>query len=263
MKDRISVDQYTRMSHFYRGILKHRKHFENQSEVVDAIIQETFKSNNLSILDAACGTGDVVEILYNSGYKNISATDGSEEMIKFFSKDLIKKIQVQVCPWINLDDYFLKNNPFDLIYILGHSLPHACIDEIPRIFSYIYKGLKPNGIFLFDVRTWVKGEDQKLIQPGRPANVYRDLGIVTTEDGNYHIEDKVTYNDNIQHAVYRIRKLLSENPESNSEEILELNYSIFNVHEAISMLELAGFNPDKIQQLKFDNWSYIVIKCTK
>ena len=108
-----------------------REHFEAQVLLLDFISNRKGISKNSRILDAACGTGDVVLEHNKKGFNKVSALDGSEVMLEQFPAKSLP-FSVECCNWKSLGKYFDRYGQFDFIYILGNSFPHLEIESIPR-----------------------------------------------------------------------------------------------------------------------------------
>ena len=127
-------------------------------EATVAFYMEILRREGLSprtVVDLACGTGSVTEILARKGYR-VTAVDMSEEMLTeaamktmdmeqppVYSRQLLQNLRLPrgvdmaVCALDSLD------------YILD---PADCKEAIRRA----YKALNPGGIFIFDVNTLEK-----------------------------------------------------------------------------------------------------------
>ena len=124
-------------------------------EVTVAFYEEILRREGLAprtVVDLACGTGSVTEILARKGYR-VTGVDMSEEMLTeaamktmdmeqppMYSCQLLQELRLPrgvdmaVCALDSLD------------YILD---PADCKEAIRRA----YKALNPGGIFIFDVNT--------------------------------------------------------------------------------------------------------------
>ena len=252
------MSNYTMLSKCYREIMKQRGHFEKQVSLLDFIFKRKKISKNKRILDAACGPGDVVLELYIKGFNQLAALDGSKDMLDQLTVKA-PPFSVEYCDWKFLSRYFDEKGQFDIIYILGHSLPHLKIEIIPETFQMIHEGLNDGGLFIFDIRPWEYTVDGKLKQPHRVPGVYRLLGIVHIDGNEYWIEEKVSYTKNYQKVLYRFTNV--DNNAAYIEE--ELRYSIFDHLQAQEWLQMAGYAKNKIETLQHPSWPHLVIVCEK
>src|SRR5689334_4008265 len=74
---------YARFAPCYVPMVRERKHFEKQVAVVKCLLGELGNSRAKppKVLDAACGTGDVLGMLAEDGNLSLAGADGSHEMI--------------------------------------------------------------------------------------------------------------------------------------------------------------------------------------
>lgn len=105
-----------------------------------------------TVLDLACGTGSVTEILARKGY-NVTGVDMSEEML---TQALSKVMDLEPVPRFLCQKLQELNLPrgFDLAVCALDSLdyitdPEDCAEAIRRVYKY----LNPGGVFIFDVNT--------------------------------------------------------------------------------------------------------------
>ena len=120
-----------------------------------AFYQEILKRegvNPRTVLDLACGTGSVTEILARKGY-TVTGVDMSEEML---TQALSKVMDLENMPRFLCQKLQELNLPrgFDLAVCALDSLdyitdPGDCAEAIRRVYKY----LNPGGIFIFDVNT--------------------------------------------------------------------------------------------------------------
>ncbi len=111
-------------------------------------IFKKFEFSPSTILDVACGTGDLIAKLHKDGFKVIG-TDVSPEMIKVAkTKNPSLKFGVKDMSKLKLD------KTFDLIICAFDSLNYIKNEnQIDSTFFKIHKHLNKNGFFIFDVNT--------------------------------------------------------------------------------------------------------------
>jgi len=114
---------------------------------------ELINKENISVLDVACGTGDMIESFLK--YKNdinIIGLDPSKEMLKIAKEKLpnIKFIQGYAT------DLPFENNTFDIVSI---SFGIRNVIETQKAIEEFYRVLKPNGILLILEFTKSNGEN--------------------------------------------------------------------------------------------------------
>jgi len=200
------ADSYCMFSLYYQGLVKSRGHFENQADIVRTLAHR-FSSKEVRILDAACGTGDVLALLANE-FLSISGLDGSPEMLKYaLSNKLLEGVPLTCCRWNNLDSFFSRTGKYDLIYLLGNSIAHTenLSSFIEILGSILVNGLSKNGVLAFDMRDWVWDQEKRhLIQPNRPIGVEKTLESITVDRSEIAVTETCTYDPERQYVKYKI-----------------------------------------------------------
>lgn len=98
------------------------------------------------LLDLCCGTGHLMQPLLQRGYK-VTGLDGSEAMLDYAHQNAPQGEFI-------LGDArtFKLTERFDGVVSSSASLNHILsIDELKAVFSSVYRALKPNGLFMFDL----------------------------------------------------------------------------------------------------------------
>ena len=254
-------DLYENFAVYYKELAEKRNHFGLQVEVLKGLFQELEIDQNDKILDAACGTGAVGNELFNSGFINISLTDGSKDMINLAKKNIHQKIPIKKHNWEKLDSYFEKSKNFNSIIIFGNSLAHVKIESLNQMFCNIYKGLKKGGYFIFDMREWMNDDTGNCIQPNNPNNSTVDLGSITINGTNFTVTGEIKYDyiKNTQIVSYVIKNSETRKIENS----IFLEYSIFSLDDILPILLEAGFKNENVQIRNHNNWSYQIICCMK
>lgn len=247
-------NSYQVLHQVYRELAKQRHHFENQLQALQLLFKMHGIKKQARILDAACGTGDTVIGLHSLGYKTIFAVDGSEHQLSQWPQYDYDIPRLQ-CNWIKLDRYFEKQEPFDFIYFLGHSLPHLPLDKLPQLLNSVFTSLSKNGILAFDIRPWIKLHNGQLMQVGREEGVTRLLGTMEVGNQPHWLFEEVRYKGVIQEVQYQ---LLAES-NNNISHVDELTYYMYHWETAIDLLINAGFRRKDISVLQLPNWPYLVI----
>lgn len=119
------------------------------------------------VLDLGCGYGWHCKYAAEQGAKEVLGLDLSEKMIaEAASRNSGENIAYRVC---GLDEYDYPENTWDLVVC---NLVLHYVADLEAVYSRIYRTLKPNGTFLFNIehpvftsgvrQDWIYGED------GRP-----------------------------------------------------------------------------------------------
>ncbi|MHC1723423.1 MAG: class I SAM-dependent methyltransferase [Aminipila sp.] len=151
-----------------------------------------YDSNDLSILDSACGNGIQATALALNGYK-VTATDISSQMVKLTEENAYKHgvdIETAVKGWADLPTFF--SNQFDIVFCTGNSIVHSANEEERQVNLYsLSQVIKPNGTLVIETRNWDK---------------------IVKEQKTYTAYDKVSYDDNDYIPLYhwRIRGIEEE-----------------------------------------------------
>lgn len=251
---------YAKLAPYYRPMLEKRDHFAKQLKLLNVFLSRYGTSRTARILDAACGTGDVVTGLHTMGYSQVAGVDASEDMLaQAQALQGVADVPLQKCRWQELDRYLGSYGNYDVIFILGHALPHAEKEEIPAIVRNVYNGLNPGGIFVFDIRMWTRVQDGSLVQPGRQIGIFRWLGKFRSGKHCYWVDDCCEYESGRQYITYRFRRINDGGLGWDHEERLVLSYTPFEPEEALRWLQDAGFRQIEVQQPDPKKWPYMLV----
>jgi len=257
-----AIESYRKCAPYARQLMGSRKHVEPQVEIVRQLAASC-RIDRPRILDAACGTGDVLEVLVKEGYDAFGC-DASPDMLRLAAKlpGLSGSARLlPACRWQELAPLFRKQQ-FDLIYILGNSFAHAPSIEIESVFNTLYDGLQTNGVFAFDMRPWVLNEAQQLRQANRPENVRRKLAEFESNGARFLIEDSCTYIGESQRITYFIRNVDPQN--LGGADSFSLEYALINEDQIQALLKASLFRREGTRFLpKSSEWPYNVLVCEK
>lgn len=114
---------------------------------VITILKKKFDSKNISILDAACGTGGLMEVLTEAGFNHISGFDVSDYAASLARKKTGKEINV-----LNLKeaDLVYDLHSFDVI-ICNDALYFIGEDQLPLVLKQLWSLLKKDGVFMINL----------------------------------------------------------------------------------------------------------------
>jgi len=164
-------------------------------------LNELIKYYNINVkkvLDLACGTGNM-SIRFAGDYKKVLGIDISGEMLKIAGqkannkrKENIKFIQSDLRNFNLSDRVDLAFSVFDsLNYILS-------LSDLKSVFKNVYKSLKDDGIFVFDLNTINR---LRSIKPGTSMFTgdnytcfWKD--IVKPESNKWQVKLKIHFDDN-------------------------------------------------------------------
>lgn len=246
---------YDALARFYGPLVRQSGRVETEIALLCMLLRRAGVPQSARILDAACGTGDVLAGLRRHGYTRSVGLDGSPGMVAY-AREILTPTDVTVCDWSSLSDYFKSNGTFDVVFLLSMSLPHAMQEDLPTIIESIQNGLNPNGLLFFDTRDWHLEPDGTLKEWNRPATVYRWLEPVTIADKLYWIDDQCFYDANRQHVIYRIGDC--ESSSDTTIEKVELSYAAVPLDQWRHWLRESGF--EEIEAMQPRDWPYIVLR---
>jgi len=230
---------YRVFARYYRAFFQKRKHFKNQSLALKELLEVTRMPQNARILDAACGTADVLDHLYGHGYRNLFGIDGCHEMLaEAASLQAFGSLSLVRCRWQDVDTYFSSHGQFDLIFMLGLSLSHVKREEIPGFVKKMKSGLRQDGVFAFDMRKWIYDQNGVLVEPNRPIGVWRQLGTILIEGQKHRAEDHCVYDsEGYQKVTYRFKTGITKNADFVENVV---SFCIFDTQDVRRWLEDAG-----------------------
>ena len=106
------------------------------------------------ILEMGCGTGNLTKELASYGYE-ILAFDNSMEMLNMAFPKLVDKDRVNL---IYADiKHFDFNSNYDVIISLLDVINYFTDEkELKKMFENVYRGLRPGGVFIFDLNSYNK-----------------------------------------------------------------------------------------------------------
>ena len=243
-------DKYDLFSKYYRQLIHATKHVENENNAVRHVISDLQIDMQHSILDAACGSGDLLYYLKNNGYNNVSGLDASIGMINK-AKELLPNIPYFHTCWESMNNHVLDR--YDYIFILSISLLHALQEDFPLVFRNIYQVLNVSGVFVFDNRFWNIHQGE-ILQVNRSIDRYSNEVVINIDNVEIVIDSICRYLDDRQYIKYRIRY-------EEKEEYIEVSYSRITTETLINMLYDAGFS--KVKTNHFAEWPYEILYAFK
>lgn len=247
---------YDLFSNYYRELIYSSGHFENEVKTITKIAGEHCGNVDCKILDAACGTGDALNILHKLGYRNIEGLDGSLEMIER-ARHILPHYNLHNIKWEDLHESTICYKQYDLIFLISMSLAHAQENDIDSILKSFYNMLSPNGTLVFDNRPWRVKQDF-LFENNRPVNAYNNPRKVVVNQRSWIIDDKCEYTEGKQKITYRIK---DENNKQEEVIYIPLYYSKILTSKYLELLNKIGFR--KCYSHQVSDWPYELLYSTK
>jgi len=235
-----SIEAYKIAARYYEFIASGRNHFELQVRVVNELIKR-YRLKKPRILDAACGSGEVLNLLLDDG-ANAYGCDGSPDMLILAQQFLTAKQNARLypaCKWQDLGS-LLQKERFDLIFVLGHAFPLLKPAEIPGVIEAIFEGLNPDGVFAFDMRQWIRADNGQLRESGRPVDVRRWMGEhALTKGKRFLLDDCCTYSAQSQRITYSVQHLDPNHQPDDCDFTFE--YTLFDVDDVTRWFAYSPF----------------------
>lgn len=126
--------------------------YETWADYIDEIII-THNPGASKLLELACGTGTIALSLEELDCYEITATDGSTDMIRVAKEkgaSVNSEIKFEVMDFNNIK----SKNMFDVVYLIFDSINYLKEEElILKLHQDVKKILAPNGIFIYDFTT--------------------------------------------------------------------------------------------------------------
>lgn len=129
--------------------------YPEYSKRIAGILPSVLKKLKVSpteVLDLACGEGTFATIMAKKGYK-VTGVDQSSEMLRF-ARQKAKRSRVHV-RFVRRDMRSLKfQEEFDLVTSWFDALNYLLsLRDLERTFKGVYKALRRQGMFIFDMNT--------------------------------------------------------------------------------------------------------------
>lgn len=158
--------------------------YELEYELISNIVKKHNFHDSISVLDAASGTGDLVNLLLKDTINNyyiVYGADGSNDMITYARKKHKLKEEIFINSlWQELPDkvFGKVDGNFSLIVILGNSIAQLTdTTEAKLLFNDIYAELNHDGIFIIDT-------DASIPKSSYYNYNHQDYKLATFNDGN-------------------------------------------------------------------------------
>ncbi|MEM9212757.1 MAG: class I SAM-dependent methyltransferase [Cyanobacteria bacterium P01_F01_bin.150] len=122
---------------------------QNQMRSLQTILLNQLP-DNAEILDLCCGTGHVMNVLIQHGYR-VTGIDGSQSMLDYASRNA-RSAEIIQADARSFTRSLTTNTQFDAVISTSASLNHMMdLDDLRQVFRCVYNALKDGGRFTFDV----------------------------------------------------------------------------------------------------------------
>lgn len=148
---------YNNFAYYYDDLTKNVD-YHNRALYFNEIIKKFNGNTSGTLLDLACGTGNISEEMSKLGYDVIGA-DISEGMLNIaLNKKFDNGLNIQYVKqdMRNLDMFGTIDNILCVLDSLNH-LPN--LNDIKKTFSRVSLFTEPNGLFIFDMNTIYKHQE--------------------------------------------------------------------------------------------------------
>lgn len=145
------MDSYVDFANLYDRLMDDFD-YERWHEYLEAIFKRYHKPK--TILEMACGTGNISYHLVKAGY-DVTAFDRSEEMLSIAYNKLMAFDNIQLLQQDMRD--FRIHEKYDSIIATCDSINYITeSEELLKTFKNVYDHLAVDGLFIFDINTYYK-----------------------------------------------------------------------------------------------------------
>jgi ubiquinone/menaquinone biosynthesis C-methylase UbiE len=151
-----TVEAYTGFAKVYDKFMDNIDYVGWCSYLVE-LLQEN-NINNDTIAELGCGTGNVTEILAEKGY-NVIGIDCSQEMLEiaaeklYGSVDLLEKQGQIIYVCQDMRELELPDKVSAVVSLCDSMNYITEYEDLVRVLKNVKKYLKPDGVFIFDLKT--------------------------------------------------------------------------------------------------------------
>jgi SAM-dependent methyltransferase len=208
--------------------------YKKRADYFHLIIQKFKQTENMLLLDLACGTGSISEEMAKLGY-DVIGVDNSEEMLGIaIEKKFDSGLPIQyLCQDMREIDMF---GTIDVTICALDSINHLpSFDDVKKTFSKVSLFAEPDGLFIFDINT-----------------IHKHLNILADNTFTYETDDvflvwenklnKSNYDININLEFFERdgENLYCEFPISFAEAVLGTTLSVPTLEEKVEIKIPAG-----------------------
>lgn len=222
---------YDMLASFYDALTENVQ-YETRCAYISGFLSGNGVAADGRLLDLACGTGTLTQLLANCGYR-VTGVDLSPEMLA---------LAQQKCPdghffCCSMADY-QSEQKFDACVCTLDSINHLThLQEVKRCFHNVASNLKDNGLFVFDVNTQYKHR-----------HILAEHTYVFDEEDFYLVWDNERVDADTVRVLIDIFVFNGKNYDRMSEDFLERAYDIKELKSALADFEVLGIYDELTQE---------------
>lgn len=126
--------------------------YEEWCEYLVERLKEQGVTPDMEIADLGCGTGTVTQLLDKAGY-NCVGIDNAPDMLTIAAEKLYESGQEIVYSLQDMRDFELPYEVDAMVSIADSMNYITSKEDITSVFECVKKGIKPGGVFIFDLKT--------------------------------------------------------------------------------------------------------------
>lgn len=150
-EEKANMEAYTGFAYVYDEYMDNIPYDEWTKYLLE-LMKENGLDTPADITELGCGTGTVTMKLDKEGY-NIVGIDLSAEMLSIAMDKMYEAGQEIIYTQQDMRDFELPYEVDGMVSI-GDSMNYiTTADDLREVFNCVYKGLKPGGVFIFDLKT--------------------------------------------------------------------------------------------------------------
>lgn len=151
VEEKTIMEAYTGFAYVYDEYMDNIPYDEWTTYLLQ-LMEENGLNSPAGITELGCGTGTVTMKLDRAGY-NCVGIDLSAEMLTIAMDKMYDAEQEIIYTQQDMRDFELPYETDGMVSI-GDSMNYiTTTDDLTSVFECVYKGLKPGGIFIFDLKT--------------------------------------------------------------------------------------------------------------
>lgn len=226
-KGKKTMSSYYALAQFYDSLTENVD-YKVRSDYISNFFSKYYDSPR-SVLDLACGTGNIAVNLVNEGYK-VTGIDLSEEMLCEADNKADGKMELLKA---DMTDFKLDSK-FDCCVCSLDSINHLLsLEDVEKCFNCVYGSLKSDGIFVFDVNTVYKHN-----------NILAGNTFVFDEEDFFLSWDNEDEGENIIRILIDIFVFNGKSYDRLSEEFFERAYTVSELESVLYNFEIIGIYDD-------------------